>query len=229
LGEAESAATLREAAPSICAPPKIVQSHLSSSNSKGISMLAKTILFSASALLFFSQVEKPTFRLPQSHYDHNESDPAWLQTVVQFHGHLGPSIVAGARLGMAGVRAAEAKGYFDVEVTCEGPFDKPPQSCFLDGLQVGTGATLGKRNLQHLNAKEIVIRVKNTSTGKIAEVRPTAKLLEMLGMLQAQAKMQVEEKTKEAERQHAEMERIEAIARKIAELPEEELAAVTLK
>jgi hypothetical protein len=41
--------------------------------------------------------------------------------------------------------------------------------------------------------------------------------------------MQVEEKSRDAEHQHAEMERIKAIARKIAEMPEEELLTVTLK
>ena len=53
--------------------------------------------------------------------------------VVQLRGHLGPAVVAGARMGMAGLRAVEAEGYFDVELACEGPFAKPPQSCFLDG------------------------------------------------------------------------------------------------
>lgn len=56
-----------------------------------------------------------TDRLPTPHYHRQPSDPAWLVTVVQFHGHLGPSVVAGARMGMIGLRVVEAKGYFDVE------------------------------------------------------------------------------------------------------------------
>jgi hypothetical protein len=73
-----------------------------------------------------------TDRLPQPHYHPQPSDPAWLATVVQFHGHLGPSVVAGARMGMIGLRAVEAKGYFNVEVTCEGPLAKGLQNetCF---------------------------------------------------------------------------------------------------
>jgi hypothetical protein len=82
-------------------------------------------------------------RLLQPDYHRQPSDPAWMATVVQFHGHLGPAVIAGARIGMIGLRAVEAKGYFDVEVTCEGPLAKPPQSCLLDGLQVATGATIG--------------------------------------------------------------------------------------
>lgn len=87
-------------------------------------------------------------QLPQPDYQRQPTDPAWLASVVQFHGHLGPAVVAGARMGMIGLRAVEAKGYFDVEVTCEGPLAKPPQACFLDGVQVATGATMGKRTLK---------------------------------------------------------------------------------
>ena len=69
-------------------------------------------------------------RLPTPHCRRQSSDPAWLAAVVQFHGHLGLSVVAGARMGMIGLRAVEAEGYFDVEVACEGPLAKPPQACF---------------------------------------------------------------------------------------------------
>jgi len=103
-----------------------------------------------------------------------------MATVVQFHGHLGPAVIAGARMGMIGLRAVEAKGYFDVEVTCEGPLAKPPKSCFLDGLQVATGATMGKRALQWVEADRIMVRVKNTRTGVVAELRPTTTLMDLL-------------------------------------------------
>ena len=191
-------------------------------------MISKTLFVGLCVLTAISLKDEPPRRLPQPHYAHQESDPAWLETVVQFHGHLGPSIVAGARMGMAGLRAVDAKGYFDVEVTCEGPLAKPPQSCFLDGLQVGTGATMGKRNLNYLQAKEIVVRVKNTTTGAIAEIRPTPKLLDLLGFLQTQGKKQTDEQAKDATHQHDEMGRIEAVARKIADMPDGEIFTVRL-
>ena len=72
--------------------------------------------------------------LPLPHYHQQGTDPAWLKYAVQLHGHLGPMLTFGARIGMAALRAVDAKGYFDVEVTCEGPFVKPPESCFLDGM-----------------------------------------------------------------------------------------------
>ena len=111
-------------------------------------------------------------RLPTPDYHRQPSDPAWLAQVVQLHGHLGPSVVAGARMGMIGLDAVGAKGYFDVEVTCEGPLAQPPQACFLDGIQAATGATMGKRTLNWVQADKLVVRVRNTQTGKTVELRP---------------------------------------------------------
>jgi len=159
--------------------------------------------------------------LPQPDYGRRADDPAWLARVVQFHGHLGPAVVAGARLGAAGRRVVEAKGYFDVEVSVEGPLEKPPQSCFLDGVQVATGATLGKRSLHWTPAEKIVVRVKNAQTGKTAEVRPTPKLLELLAAFKPRPKSAETDKTRQDADAH-----LEAIARKIAAMPEAELAMV---
>ena len=161
--------------------------------------------------------------LPQPHYHRQPSDPAWLAAVVQFHGHLGPSVVAGARMGMIGLRAVDAKGYFDVEITCEGPLAKPPQSCFLDGLQVATGATLGKRTLQWAQADRLTMRIKNTGTGKTAVLHPTPALTELLTSFKPEPKAGADH----GDGQKADEEQLEAIARKIAVMPEGEIASVT--
>jgi hypothetical protein len=123
--------------------------------------------------------DEPADRLPRPDYHRQSSDPSWLVDVAHFHWHLGPSVVAGARMGMAALRAVEARGYFDVEVTCEGPLARPPQACFLDGVQVATGATLGKRTLHWVQAERIVVRVKNLENGKTAELRPTSRISKM--------------------------------------------------
>jgi formylmethanofuran dehydrogenase subunit E len=162
---------------------------------------------------------KPADRLPTPDYERQPSDPAWLAQVVQFHGHLGPAVVAGARIGMAGLRAIEAKGYFDVEVVCEGPFAQPPQACFLDGLQVTTGATLGKRTLQWVQADRIAVRFKNTRTGKTAELRPTPALADLLPSFKARPKTASGGGTD----RKADDTRLESVARKIAAMPESEI------
>jgi formylmethanofuran dehydrogenase subunit E len=177
-----------------------------------------------------SLAEDTTDRLPEPDYSRRSSDPAWLARVVQFHGHLGPSVVAGARIGMAGLRAVEAKGYFDVAVTCEGPLANPPQSCFLDGLQVATGATLGKRTLQWVQAERIVVRVRNTRTGKTAELRPTPALVDLLASVgtpsKAAGQRGPDQEPAGADQKVAE-ERLEAAARRLASMPEKEIVAVT--
>jgi len=183
--------------------------------------------------------EEAMCQLPKPHYHPDPSDPDWLRAAVQFHGHLGPWATAGLRAGMAARRAVGAEGYFDVAVTVEGPLVKPPHSCFLDGLQVSTGATLGKRNLTWVKADRIVVRVKNTRTGKVAEVRPTPVLLRLLTSFKPQPR---NAEAKEAD-QHDHHEQdgngtgvgrspdtpsLEAIARQIAAMPQKEVLQVKL-
>ena len=124
---------------------------------------------------------------------------------------------------MIGLHAVRAKGYFDVEATCEGPLAKPPQSCFLDGIQAATGATLGKRTLAWVQADQIAVRIRNTRTGETAELRPTSAIMELLGSFKALPKAGAGH----GPGQRAD-ERLESLARKIAAMPEKEVASVTM-
>ncbi len=162
---------------------------------------------------------EPADRLPQPDYESRPGDPPWLARAVQFHGHLGPWVVAGARFGMAGLRAVGAKGYFDIEVTCEGPFAQPPRACFLDGLQVATGATLGKRALHWVQAERITVRFRNTKTGRTATLRPAPALVGLLGSL----KMERLDAAKPATGQKAAHGELESVARRIASMPEQDV------
>ena len=179
------------------------------------------------ALLGFLFVgDEPCPQLPKPDYHRADSDPDWLAYAAQFHGHLGPWAAAGTRLGMAGVREVGAHGYFDMEVTCEGPFVKPPKSCFLDGLQVATGATLGKRNL-HWKPEptdNILVHVRNTRTGAVAEIRPTKRLTKILGTLKPRVK--TEDAAAGTDHDHDHQHAVEALARTIAGLPESEILIV---
>ncbi len=167
-------------------------------------------------------------RLPSPHYQAKPSDPPWLEHVVQLHGHLGPWVVAGARLGMAGAQAADAKTHFDVDVTCEGPFVKPPQSCFLDGVQIGTGATPGKRNLHYVEAEQIIVKVRNTRTGKTVEVRPTQRLLELLLPSQSPTAKKAADQAGDGKAEgHHEEEQAEQTARDIAVMPDERILVIS--
>ena len=107
-------------------------------------------------------------------------------------------------------RAVDAKSHFDVEVVCEGPFKRPPQSCFLDGMQLGSGATLGKRTIEVVEAKQLVVKIRNPRTKKAVEVRPTRKLLDIL------------EPPAQTEGGKHDEGHFEQIARRIAAMPEAE-------
>jgi len=178
--------------------------------------------------------EEADRRLPTPHVEPRDDDPAWLVYAAQFHGHLGPWAAAGARLGMGGRDAVGARGYFDIRVTCCGPFDKPPKACFLDGVQVATGATLGKRNLDWVPGKKIAVRVENTRTGEKAVVRPTPKLLELLHSFKPQPKnLPAEHEHEHGEHHHShdqdhgdQTATLEAIARRIATLADAELFTI---
>ena len=126
-------------------------------------------------------------------------------------------------MGMIGLDAVGAKGYFDVEVTCEGPLAQPPQACFLDGIQAATGATMGKRTLNWVQADKLVVRVRNTQNGKTVELRPTPALLGLLASFKPEAKAGTGHGP--GQQDH---ERLEEIARKIAVMPEKDLATVTM-
>ena len=117
---------------------------------------------------------------PTPRFTAQADDPEWLLIAVQFHGHLGPGLVFSCLVGKAGLEAVGAQGYFDVEVTAYGPLAEPPESCVLDGLQLATGATLGKRNINVVEAEEYVFVVKNRRTDDTVEIRPTPFVLELL-------------------------------------------------
>jgi len=130
----------------------------------------------------------------------------------------------GSRMGMAALQAVDAKGYFDVEITCEGPFVKPPASCFLDGLQITTGATMGKRNLEWVKGDKIVVHVKNTQTGKTATLQPTEAFLALLSHPMTDSKGESDSKKREQSRNHH---LSDELSRKIAAMPERDILTVS--
>ncbi len=89
----------------------------------------------------------------------NALDPEWLARASMFHGHLGPWLVTGLLVGRDAVRRLETPGQWLIDVTCWMPLDKQrtPFSCILDGLQVSTGATLGKQNIRFGYSEEVLL------------------------------------------------------------------------
>ena len=79
-------------------------------------------------------------------------------------------------------------------------------------MQVATGATLGKQNLQWVQADRLTLRIENTRTGKIAVLHPTPALLELLASFKPSRRP-------EPITGMCDDEQLEAIARKIAAMP----------
>ena len=63
------------------------------------------------------------------------------------HGHLGPYLVAGIRMGLLALRELGSLGYFGIRAESEAG-RTTPLSCLNDGVQIGSGCTAGKGNLE---------------------------------------------------------------------------------
>lgn len=92
-------------------------------------------------------------------------DRITLKEAERFHGHLGPWLVLGILMGDFAIRRLKAKKYFGINVKVWGA-DKKPKSCLIDGLQLSTGATYGKGNIQKLNGSEIKMEFYNRANHK---------------------------------------------------------------
>jgi formylmethanofuran dehydrogenase subunit E len=77
-------------------------------------------------------------------------DREWSEALygraVEFHGHGGPYMLIGLRMGMLALRGLDAKGWFDIRCRAKLHWG-PPDACVLDGIQISTGCTMGKHNL----------------------------------------------------------------------------------
>ena len=69
-----------------------------------------------------------------------------LLTAEEFHGHLGPFLILGLR---AGLRAVKIFGRKPLSMKAIVKLERRvPYTCFLDGIQLVTGCTLGKQNIE---------------------------------------------------------------------------------
>lgn len=76
-----------------------------------------------------------------------EWSEALQDKAVEFHGHGGPFMIIGLRMGLIALRRLDAHGWFDLQCRVRLRW-RPPDSCVLDGIQISTGCTTGKHNLE---------------------------------------------------------------------------------
>lgn len=106
-------------------------------------------------------------------------DERELEAAIKFHGHFGPFLALGLRLGEFALTHLKARKHFGIKVKVHCP-PQPPPSCLVDGLQVSTGATYGKRNIELIPSEEIVVQFVNTDTGGMLTVRVPKDVREQL-------------------------------------------------
>jgi formylmethanofuran dehydrogenase subunit E len=68
-----------------------------------------------------------------------------LKQIEKFHGHLGPYVVLGYKMGEIANRIL-GKDFFSKKATVFSGIS-PPLSCIIDGVQISSGCTLGKGNI----------------------------------------------------------------------------------
>ena len=81
-----------------------------------------------------------------------------ISNAVKLHGHLGPFLVIGVRMGRIAKRILdpEVKGGMKMQVTIKIPFFTP-FSCTLDGVQATTSCTVGNQRLKIENSEEEIV------------------------------------------------------------------------
>lgn len=83
---------------------------------------------------------------------------------VRFHGHDGPFLALGYRLGKFLTKQLKPKGIMGLYITAKLRKQKP-YTCLLDGLQCSTFATLGKGNIRVSDVAGELIMI-NVKAGK---------------------------------------------------------------
>jgi len=83
----------------------------------------------------------------------NMSSEELCKRLSEFHGHLGPYLVLGAKMGLYAKKTLTSSP-FEIAAEITMPL-KPPISCTIDGIQFTSGATTGKANLKVLDGLPI--------------------------------------------------------------------------
>jgi formylmethanofuran dehydrogenase subunit E len=114
----------------------------------------------------------------------------YLET-IRFHGHDGPFLALGYKLGRLIVNQLKPKGIMDLTVTVRTRLEKP-YTCLIDGLQCSTFATLGKGNMRTNDRRTNIISVtaaRNTKKLQILVNYQTMRICQTDGDLRKAARL----------------------------------------
>jgi formylmethanofuran dehydrogenase subunit E len=94
-----------------------------------------------------------------------------LRKATDVHGHFGPFLTLGVRMGLLGLRELGArKGDTDLRVTVSLEYTLP-FSCMLDGIQASTRCTVGNKRLRWTESKEFGAVFLQQNSGREVEIK----------------------------------------------------------
>ena len=104
-----------------------------------------------------------------------------IDNAQKLHGHLGPFLVIGVRMGMIAKKALSVSddqcGFLKANVKV--PLF-PPFSCLLDGIQASTSCTVGNQRLTIEDSEEICVNFVRQNAGRTVKVTLKPKVAEEL-------------------------------------------------
>lgn len=89
-----------------------------------------------------------------------------LSAAAAFHGHVGPWLALGLRAGLL-ARRRLVNDPFRLKAVVRCP-DCRPFSCFIDGVQFGSGCTLGKGNIRHVPSRRVGVTFTAPGRGRLS-------------------------------------------------------------
>ena len=107
---------------------------------------------------------------------------ALVEKAADFHGHLGPFLAIGVRMGNIAERILNLhnKENNRLQATAKIPLSTP-FSCILDGVQTTTQCTVGNQKLRIENSqKEITAHFELQNSNRVLRVSVTPKIVEKL-------------------------------------------------
>jgi len=143
-----------------------------------------------------------------SKQDRTEKLDATLKKAEEFHGHLGPFLTLGVRMGLIGIRELRVKRNEEkLRITAMLKYSVP-FSCVIDGIQVATKCTIGNKKLRVKRSPGITARFELQRGEQVTvAVNPAA----------------FEELKKELLSENAPPEEVRQLAQLVTTMPEEEL------
>jgi len=95
-----------------------------------------------------------------------------IEQGTHLHGHLGPFLIAGIRMGLLALELLDSRGYFGIQAESQ-TGTITPLSCLTDGVQIGSGCTLGKGNIRVTDERRPRVHFSNEAGERIMiELRP---------------------------------------------------------